>query len=441
LSTSIRRKPIKAILYSIYIQKILALPDQNVKIIIELPSKFYQDISQKPAKRWKMKKFVNSAALLFIYIFIPGALSFGSGSSVRGFMVFMDNMIYNYEIREDQTASLLSKSAMTAPFGSYFTCAGNLYLKDSQKNRLVRYNPDLTESGSAQFFEDTRKFLGTDGKYIFIMERNTLTALGPGLNNVMTVELNREPDTPGYNVLRAVFFDGRAFLFDSDSNLIYYVDYSDIKKPSVKHAAAPAGCEARAMWFEPSDGALCMLLTNTITGNSDDLPSDKTREVTTDSVYTYYFDKPESKPYVKDMYVKKYILRHYFSDEPIEGGNDEKIIKHGETERIFESEAGLQLCQFSATMPRFVRMIDGTKNSNSESYAVMLSRGNFKYLRISKNDPAGFHRVEYNHRMYFLDVDFEDSVLNVYPDEFTSLRKETSLGNRNPQTGLCVLAY
>ncbi|MDF1590374.1 MAG: hypothetical protein P1P89_02570 [Desulfobacterales bacterium] len=370
-------------------------------------------------------------------------------ASIKGFMVFSKGYIHNYTLGADKKFTLKATAEAGEDFEDYAACAGSLYSVNALLGTIVKLDGDLKEAVRIKLKApgDITRFLGSDGKYLFILADNRVTALTPELDPVAAIDLKPEKlgnITPVISPIDFDIHDGKEYLLANTGD-IFIIDINDPKNPVAARIAVidrDRPPELRAQWIDPDTKTLNVLAAIKTEERDPALAPNETRIIERQYVYTYHLENMDKKPSATSIYEKRQIYKSVtgeFMDHMQQQNQNGVIIDRMSPYRPDGEPWGVYISKLSKGTPCVADAFFQEKGVlvYGADFVILESEGRVQTLEVFRDIETEALWFRHKGKVNFIYRDPRRWILHIYPHILYNLLGEDVMKAKDVQ----FLAY
>lgn len=370
-------------------------------------------------------------------------------AAIKGFMVFSNGYIYNYTLGPDKKFTLKATAKAGEDFEDYATCGGSLFSVNALLGTIVKLDGDLKEAGRIKLKTtgDITRFLGSDGKHLFILAGNRVTALTPEIDPAAIIDLKPETHdsiTPVISPIDFDIHDGKEYLLANTGD-IFIIDINDSKNPTAaKIAVIDKGRppELRAQWVDPDTKTLNVLAATKTEERDPALEPNETRIIERQYVYTFRLEHMGKKPTATRIYEKRQIYKPFsaeFKNYMQQQNDSGVIIDPIPPYRPDGQPWGVYISKLSKATPCVADAFFQEKGVliHGADFVILESEGRVQKLEVFRDIKTEAFWFQHKGKVNFIYTDPQHWILHIYPHILYNLLGEDVMKAKDVQ----LLAY
>jgi len=370
-------------------------------------------------------------------------------NSTKGFMVFSNGTIYNYTLGPDKKFTLKATTGAKEKFEDYATCAGSLFSVDALLGTIVKLDGGLKEARQIKLKApgDITRLLGSDGKYLFILADNRVTALTPELDPAAVIDLKPETHGSITPVVSPVDFDthdGKGYLLANTGD-VFIIDIHDPKNPTAARIAVidrDRPPELRAQWIDPEAKTLNVLAAIKTEERDPALAPDETRIIERQYVYTFRLENMGKKPSATRIYEKRQIYKPFTAEfkNYMQQQNDRGVIIDPIPPYRSDGDPwGIYISKLSRGTPCVADVFFQEKGVlvHGSDFVILESEGRVQTLEVFRDVATEAFWFQHKGKVHFIYTDPQRWILHIYPHVLYNLLGEDVMKAKDVQ----ILAY
>ena len=392
-----------------------------------------------------MKKYAAIIMVLLITALPAFAQLKPAEASIRGFMVFSSGKIHNYILGSDKKFTLKATAKAAEDFEDYATCGGSLFSVNALLGTIVKLDGDLKEAGQIKLkaMGDITRFLGSDGKHLFILAGNRVTALTPELDPAAIIDL--EPEklgsiTPVTSPIDFDIHDGKEYLLANTGD-IFIIDIDDPKNPTAARIAVidrERPPELRAQWIDPDTKTLNVLAAIKTEERDPALEPNETRIIERQYVYTYRLEHMGKKPTFTRIYEKRQIYKPFsaeFKNYMQQQNDSGVIIDPIPPYRPDGQPWGAYISKLSKATPCVADVFFQEKGVliHGSDFVILESEGRVQKLEVFRDIKTEAFWFRQKGKVNFIYTDPQQWILHIYPHILYNLLDEDVMKAKDVQ--------
>jgi len=396
-----------------------------------------------------MKKCAVIIMVLLIAALSAFAQTKPAEASIKGFMVFSNGSIYNYALGPDKKFTLKATAKAGEDFENYAACGGSLFSVDALLGTIVKQDGDLKEAKQIKLKSpgDITRFLGSDGKHLFFLAGNRVTALTPELDPAAIIDLKPEKLSSITPVISSIDFDihdGKEYLLANTGD-IFIIDINDPKNPVAARIAVierDRPPELRAQWIDPDTKTLNVLAAIKTEERDPALGPDETRIIERQYVYTYRLEHMDKKLSATKIYEKRRIYKPFtaeFKDYMQQQNQSGVIIDPIPPYRADGEPWGVYISKLSKGTPCVADVFFQEKGVlvHGADFVILESEGRVQTLEVFRDIETEALWFQHKGKVNFIYRDPQQWILHIYPHILYNLLGEDVMKAKDVQ----FLAY